>query len=152
MTADLFEWGRKNSVAKTELRERRKKRRELKGDKNRSAMICRLQRGPLSTFEAERFMHEGVAVHRGQAVIGELRERGYDIPLVTLNGVECYVYRGYSKRVQVTKSLQDQYYATSHWKETRQQRLEIDGYRCVQCGERDNLEVHTGDTIFLLKA
>jgi hypothetical protein len=103
---------------------------------NRQKMLERLKAGPLSTFDAERI------VHRGQAVIGSLRERGHIIELTDINGVPSYRYIGHEPRVKVTQELQEAYYQTAHWRELARRRKELDGFRCQECKTAEALETH----------
>lgn len=94
--------------------------------------------GPITTFDAE------IIVHRGQAVIGEMRSMGYVIETISTADGSAYVYHGFdgSTLVKTTRSVQEQYYATSHWRSTSKKRKQLDGFRCVQCGSVDDLETH----------
>lgn len=102
----------------------------------REKMLERLKAAPLSTFDAERL------VHRGQAVIGSLRERGHIIELTEINGVPSYRYIGHEPRVKVTLDLQEAYYKTAHWRELARRRKEFDGFRCQECKSTQELETH----------
>jgi len=105
-------------------------------DGKRATMLARLRSGPLTTYDAE------LVVHRGQATIGQLRADGHVIELDSIEGVPCYVYRGHVKLAKVDPSLQERYYATSHWRTVSSERRERDGYACRQCGSREELNVH----------
>lgn len=110
--------------------------------KERSELILRrLARGPLSCFEAERLEVDGLAVHRAQAVICTMRERGHVIETVKINGQLCYQYRGKVERVQAGE-YKDRYYTTRHWIETARKRKDMDAWSCRQCGSRSNLQTH----------
>jgi len=106
------------------------------GEEKRRQMLERLRRGPLSTFDAER-LH-----HRGQATIGALREEGYRIDLVSVDDRPVYVLKGWSPVVRVTTELKNAYYETDHWRRIAKRRKESDGFRCAQCGVRQELETH----------
>lgn len=48
-------------------------------------------------------------------------------------------------RKSVFKQLEipyEEYLQTDHWKQVRNKRMEIDGYKCVICGATDDLQVH----------
>ncbi len=102
----------------------------------RAAMLERLRRGPLSTVRAEVF------IHRGQAVIRSLRQRGYDIRTERIDGVAMYVLYGFVAAVEVGPDLQDAYYQTDHWRGKSAERRRIDRHACTQCKARERLEVH----------
>lgn len=110
---------------------------DLKLNTKQKKMLARLEQGPLSTVESETFLH------RGQAVIGSLRDQGYEITTSTVNGEDYYVYKGIKiELVKVDAKLQDAYYTTSHWKNMSRKRREFDGNSCCQCGNKEDLEVH----------
>jgi hypothetical protein len=112
------------------------KKKDYGGSASRSEMLCRLKQGPLSCVDAE------YVVHRGQAVIGSLRDRGHRIDTSVVDGQLAYVYHGFRATVKVSKSMQEAYYRTGHWISLARQRKEIDGKKCVQCGAKDDLETH----------
>lgn len=91
-----------------------------------------LKSGPVSCVEVE------TRWHRGQAGIGELRSRGWNID--TVRGF--YYFVGFNGEMVNAKSLQAMYYQSSHWKQTANARKQMDGYRCVQCHSTSNLETH----------
>lgn len=98
-------------------------------------MLNRLRSGPLSTRQAEHFLH------RGQAVIGRLKEYGFDID--TQNG-DTYVLRREPSelRIDVTSEIRDAYYSTQHWKTIAKARKQMDGFSCLQCKTSVGLETH----------
>ncbi len=103
----------------------------------RRRVLERLGNGPLPCWDIER------DPHRGQAVVHTLRNEGYAIPTVMIGGEPHYRYAGYNGMfVKVTKSMQNAYYQTSHWKRVAQERKGHDQFRCVQCGSGDELETH----------
>ena len=102
----------------------------------RAAVLQRLKEGPVSCHDADHI------VHRGQAVVGDLKDRGHLIDTVSLNGQLCYIYQGYRPRVKVTQTMQDAYYETQHWKQLARLRKDRDGWQCVQCGCKENLDTH----------
>lgn len=114
----------------------RQERPERAGTAKRAAVLARLKEGAVSCYDADHI------VHRGQAVIGDLKDRGHIIETVNIDGQLCYVYRDYRPRVKVTQTMQEAYYATPHWRQLARQRKERDGFRCVQCGCKDNLQTH----------
>ena len=105
-------------------------------DGKRAKMLARLKAGPLSTYDAERFSH------RGQATIHSLQNEGHEIELIDLDGVPSYVYREHRPRVKVSKTMQELYYASPHWRATALARKELDNFRCQQCGASEELETH----------
>ena len=102
----------------------------------REAVLARLRKGLLSTVEAEQI------THRGQATIGELRERGYLIRLVNYDGLEYYDLAGFQPKIKVTREMRDAYYQTPHWRGKSAERRRIDRNACTQCKARESLEVH----------
>lgn len=95
--------------------------------------------GFITCFDAERI------VHRGQAVVGEMKARGHqiDTTAVGIDGFLGYIYRGFVAGMKrVSKSARERYYATAHWKRTAFERKEIDGFQCVQCKSSEGLETH----------
>lgn len=77
--------------------------------------------------------------HRYSAKVNQLRNRGWHI-----DGTDG-IYRivgGGETQVAVTQEMQDRYYLTDHWRAKRLERLEHDGFRCVQCKCRTDLHVH----------
>ena len=105
-------------------------------DGKRAEILLRLQQGPLSTFDAERL------VHRGQAVIGALRNEGHQIELQTIGNASYYVYQGYRRLVKVTPELQEAYYKTEHWRKVSRERKLLDNWACRQCFTDRKLETH----------
>lgn len=95
-----------------------------------------LKSGPITTVEAE------TIVHRGQAVIHQLREQGHRIDTIRIKGQLHYQWLGFSRVVKVDPSLEKQYYETSHWRSISLERKRIDGFRCKQCGSLDELQTH----------
>ncbi len=133
---DLFEFAEsRRSIAPAAV-EPRPMPEIRNADGKRARMLQRLKAGPLTTFEAERI------VHRGQATIGQLRGEGHVIELVDKGDRQLYVYREYRPKVRLTKSDQDAYYATPHWRAIAYERKEIDGFACVQCGSTEELATH----------
>lgn len=94
-----------------------------------------LTRKKMSTREVETF------IHRGQAVIGVLKELGHLIETVTESGQEFYVHKGYSELLPVGKHKQ-LYYTTKHWRRLAYERKKLDCFCCKQCGSKEALEVH----------
>lgn len=95
--------------------------------------------GFITCFDAERI------VHRGQAVVGEMKARGHQIDTTSVgdDGFLGYIYRGFVAGMKrVSKSARERYYATAHWRRTAFLRKEIDGFQCVQCKSNQNLETH----------
>lgn len=136
MDLPLFELAARRSSLfdEHEPRQRPEVRNE---DGKRAEMLARLRTGPLSTYDAERL------VHRGQAVIGALRDDGHKIELEKVNGLDHYVYYGPGhRRVRISKSLQEAYYQGAHWRETALARKRVDAFTCQQCGASDELETH----------
>ena len=111
---------------------------ERSGSEKRRIVLERLKQGPLTTFDAERL------VHRGQAVIGELRDRGHKIDTIKVAGINSYVwlFSPESELTKVTRTIQDAYYATTHWRSMARKRKEFDGYRCTQCKQTHDLHTH----------
>ncbi len=103
-----------------------------------SVLLQHLKSGPLSTVDAE------VVVHRGQAVICEMRAMGYTIETLAKRGCRFYILHGFcdDNIVKVSKTVQQKYYETSHWKRTALKRKVIDNFRCVQCGNTKDLNTH----------
>jgi hypothetical protein len=102
----------------------------------RARVLHRLQQGSMTCVQMEKIFH------RGQAVVHTLRQQGHIIDTLIVEGEKSYVWRKFEPTVQVSKSMQDAYYATAHWRETARQRKQVDGWRCVQCKCSDNLETH----------
>lgn len=97
------------------------------------------QSGYITTYDAERM------VHRGQAVVGEMRSRGHIIETTSVGegGLVGYIYRGFVAGMKrVSKSIKEQYYKTPHWRRMAFLRKELDGFQCVQCKSRENLQTH----------
>lgn len=95
--------------------------------------------GVITCVDAERI------VHRGQAVVHEMKKRGHLIQTIRIGGEKCraYKYTGFKDAgIKVTPAIQQQYYATSHWKRKAKERKEIDGWKCVQCKSTSELETH----------
>lgn len=67
---------------------------------------------------------------------------GHKIIRQPIDGVDHYVYVGRTKRVQVPKSLQEVYYASSEWKRVAAERKHRDDFSCRQCGATEDLETH----------
>ena len=107
---------------------------EMSGSEKRKIVLQRLIAGKLSTVEAE------TLVHRGQAIIGELRERGHVIH--TIRGEYVYERGPDVELIKVSKSLQDAYYATPHWKTVSAERKQFDNFTCQQCRKQSDLETH----------
>jgi hypothetical protein len=117
------------------------KRRE-KVDSRIALVLSRFQRGPISTFEMERLKVDGDTVHRGQAVIATMRQRGHEIDTVRIDGAPHYVYRGFRPGRIESKPFQDLYYQTQHWRAKAAERKRMDGFRCRQCGSAERVEAH----------
>jgi hypothetical protein len=105
-----------------------------------SVLLAEFERcGYITTFAVERL------VHRGQAVIGEMRSRGHIIDTTAVGdaGMTGYIYRGFVAGMKrVSKSVKEKYYSTAHWKRTAFLRKEMDGFQCVQCKAKGDLETH----------
>lgn len=78
--------------------------------------------------------------HRGQATICALRDDGHVID--TVRGVYIYKSPPKSPMVKVQDSHKEKYWRSAHWRRKAKERKEIDGFACVQCGAKDNLETH----------
>lgn len=52
-----------------------------------------------------------------------------------------YRSRDYFTKQERTRQYSE-YLQSEYWKEARNKRLKIDGYRCQMCGSKDDLEVH----------
>lgn len=114
----------------------------IPANKHASAIIERLERGPASCREIDR-----LTPARGQALVHALREIGYEIETIILeNNRKGYRYRGFFPTVKVSKSMQEAYYRTPHWREMARKRKEIDNFTCQQCGcsgsQANPLETH----------
>jgi hypothetical protein len=104
-------------------------------NEKRAQILEALRAGPISTFDIEQQWH------RGQAVIRDLRQRGYGINLI--GKFYNLVSEPDLPRVKVTESIKEMYYETSHWAGLREARRKIDGYACQQCKEPNKrIEVH----------
>jgi 5-methylcytosine-specific restriction endonuclease McrA len=99
-------------------------------------MLARLEKGPLSTFEADH------SPHRGQTLICELRAEGYVINVVQIDGIGHYQLMGKETRVKIKREMQNAYYESEHWRGVARRRRELDGHCCVQCKTGGLLEVH----------
>lgn len=80
--------------------------------------------------------------HRGQATIGEMRQRGYLIETDFTSKMYTFIGSPSTELLAVTKTIQDKYYATQHWKATAKKRKAFDEFNCVQCHIADRLETH----------
>lgn len=109
---------------------------------NQRKLLMLLKDGPLGVKKTE--SEEQIGVHRGQAVIGELRAAGFSIAREPRFQGEVYVLTGEPSEppVRTNKTLQDLYYSTQHWKAKAKERKEIDSWACKQCDYRANLETH----------
>jgi 5-methylcytosine-specific restriction endonuclease McrA len=108
-------------------------------DENRSgyqAVLSRLKQGPLTTIDCE------ALVHRGQAFIRTLRRDGHIIHTKRIDGVSTYVYEKWEPVTRVTPLIKECYYKTYHWRSLAAARKEFDGFLCVQCKSKSNLETH----------
>ena len=105
-----------------------------------SVLLAEFERcGYITTFVVERL------VHRGQAVIGEMRSRGHIIETTAVGdaGMTGYIYRGFVAGMKrVSKSVKEKYYTTAHWRRTAFLRKKMDGFQCVQCKAKGDLETH----------
>lgn len=119
----------------------RAKKANSKYDQRAALILQRLMKGPLGCFEAERLIVDGVAVHRAQAVIHAMREKGHLIDTIRLHGNLAYVYRGKVEKIKAGKH-KELYYSTRHWKYTALQRKKMDAWQCRQCGSIERLETH----------
>lgn len=96
-----------------------------------------LQQGPASRNELLRLSH------RFSTSIHQLREKGHVIDIESREkGNDVYHWRRYTPMVEVTESMKSCYYQTQHWKNTRLQRLALDGYRCCHCRSTTAIQVH----------
>ena len=102
----------------------------------RRRVLERLKQGPMTCVQMEKIFH------RGQAVVHTLRQRGHIIATVLVDGEPSYVWQKFEQTVQVSKTMQEAYYATPHWRYTARLRKEVDGWRCVQCKSSLELETH----------
>lgn len=78
--------------------------------------------------------------------VRELRDYGFEYQCRRSRGSTTAFYRLTSydrqKRVRVTDKLKNAYYATRHWRETRQKRREFDQHQCTLCHRKERLQVH----------
>ena len=101
-------------------------------------MIQLLRAGPLTNAELTQLV-----THRFSAVIHNLRADGHHITSERVKGGTWrFRYHGHEPTTRVTQRQRSRYYASSHWRNKRRERLEFDAFQCVQCHARENLEVH----------
>ena len=67
---------------------------------------------------------------------------GHQIETVELSSGPHYVYCGFLPQEKVTRSLQEAYYRSPHWREVSCQRKQLDNFACVQCSGKRELETH----------
>jgi 5-methylcytosine-specific restriction endonuclease McrA len=103
----------------------------------KAAIVARLNEGPATCREIDR-----LTPARGQALIRTLRTEGHLILTRARDGKRSYIYKGFNPRTVKIRKFRDIYYQTPHWREVREQRLIIDRYTCVQCGDQNELEIH----------
>lgn len=98
-----------------------------------------LRQAPRTNEELSRlkFLRYGAYLH-------DLRLRGYDIRTEKGDRPGVWIYRavGYREMVKRKPGMKQRYYNTTHWRNIRQQRLELDGYRCCHCRSTEGLHVH----------
>lgn len=125
----LFQQVRKQMVIEKAVRPDSERAAE-----KRRRLLERLKNGPLSCVDCESMMH------RGQAVIRELRQRGHHIETIR----SVYYYRGGpdTEIVKTSKDIYEAYLSTSHWRTLAKQRKEYDDWKCVQCKTADDV-LHT---------
>jgi hypothetical protein len=106
-----------------------------------SMILARLKEGPATCRQIDR-----LTPARGQALVHSLRKMGFRIQTKLIDKQRCYVLKGHAPTIRRTKTMQERYYTTTHWKETAKLRKERDGYRCRQCGTggtpENQLETH----------
>jgi phage terminase large subunit GpA-like protein len=106
-----------------------------------------------SESEAERFLRrfkmgpvarsDLIAInHRFSAIVKTLRLQGHEITRETGDGEDIYMWRGCTPKVKVTPEMQEFYYTTPHWRETRSNRMRFDECRCCHCRSQRYLQVH----------
>lgn len=84
--------------------------------------------------------------HRFSANICNLRKQGHVINgRINSNDVWEWRWIGYQARHSTSGNWQSEYYKSTHWRSTRERRLELDGHRCAHCksdGGGEPLHVH----------
>ncbi len=101
------------------------------------SILFMLARGSVSSTELLN------VTHRFSACIHSLRKRGYQIDVVKMDdGTSLHTLLGCNPTKAVTDDLKLAYYASSHWEQTRRQRLEFDEWKCCHCRSRTSLQVH----------
>lgn len=81
--------------------------------------------------------------HRFSAIIKSLRLKGHTIERVVGDGSEdLYVWRCFVPQMKVTPEMQEFYYTTPHWRETRSNRMRFDECTCCHCRSQRYLQVH----------
>ena len=106
-----------------------------------------------SESEAERFLRrfkmgpvarsDLIAMnHRFSAIVKTLRLQGHEITRETGDGEDIYMWRGCTPKVKVTPEMQEFYYTTPHWRETRSNRMRFDECTCCHCRSQRYLQVH----------
>ena len=100
-----------------------------------------LRRGPVGCRELESMEFDGSRLHRAQAVICSMRGKGHLIDTIKIDGLDCYVHRGFESRI-CSKPFKELYYSTKHWRMMSRARKELDEFSCVQCGSVQELETH----------
>lgn len=96
-----------------------------------------LRAGPKTTLELI-----AAVGPRPAAYVRQLRQQGWRIESTKLEKVALYRLVGKVEMVEVTKAMQEAYYETQHWNDTRLQRLHFDGWRCASCGLKHDLQCH----------
>ena len=131
-------------IQRSELQRSREDRKAL-ADKQysykASCIIKALESGPVGCRQLEGMEFDGSRLHRAQAVICTMRNKGHIIETQRVNGVECYIYKGFEPRLD-SKPFKNLYYTTKHWRTKSRLRKEMDAFICRQCGSCENLETH----------
>lgn len=100
-------------------------------------ILSRLHEGPVTRNE---LIH---VHHRFSAAIQTLREKGHSIGMETPeDGNDIYTWLFYTPMVKVTRQMQEAYYRTPHWQETRLLRYRYDDHKCVLCHGSGTLNCH----------
>ena len=136
-----YEKNAEEPSAAREKRAARKAASEERYSHKAACILSALSRGPVGCGQLEGMEFNGVRLHRAQAVVCTMRNKGHKIDTLRIDGVESYVYRGFEKRID-SKPFKSLYYTTKHWRATAKARKEIDFFACRQCGSGDDLETH----------
>lgn len=80
--------------------------------------------------------------HRFSTCVNDLRDEGHIIDKRrTAAGFE-YKYAGLIQALPTSGGWQERYYESAHWKQTRHNRMQHDGWRCAICHSTELLQVH----------